>query len=86
MSLNFLDLKAKHQPKEFSLNIYQADFDKFTKFVEFINRDKTAEEVIAPEDIFEELMKATEQVEGFSEFIATGKGSRRGRKKISNDQ
>lgn len=86
MSLNFLDLKAKHQPKEFTFNIYQADFDNFTKFVEFINCNKSAEEMIAPEDIFKELMKATEQVEGFSEFMANGKGVRRGRKRILNNR
>ncbi len=78
MSLDFLSLKAKHQPKEFTLNIYPTDFEKFSKFVEFINKGKSAEEVIAAEDIFEELMKATDQVEGFSDFCTT---PRRGRKK-----
>lgn len=78
MNLDFLSLKAKHQPKDFTLNIYPADFEKFSKFVEFINKGKSVEESISPEDIFEELMKATDQVEGFSEFCVT---PRRGRKK-----
>lgn len=86
MSLNFLELKPKHQPKEFTLNIYPNDFEKLSKFVEFINRNKTQEEVVAPEDIFEELMKATEQVVGFNEFLASNKGAKRGRKRISPEQ
>lgn len=85
MNLNFLDLKAKHQPKEFSMRIYPTDFEKFSKLVEFINKDKSSEDMIASEDIFEELMKATNQVEGFEEFVASGK-SRRGRKRTSTDQ
>jgi hypothetical protein len=86
MSLNFLDLKAKHQPKEYPLRIYAADFEKFSKLVEFINKDKSSEDMIAPEDIFEELMKATNQVEGFEEFMASGKPSKRGRKRTLAEQ
>jgi len=80
MSLNFLDLKAKHQPKEFTLNIYQTDHDKFYRFVEFINRGKSSEDAIALEDVFEELIKATDQVEGFSDYLAMNKGTKRARK------
>jgi len=86
MNLNFLELKAKHQPKEFTFKTYPADFEKFSKFVEFINKDKATDELVAEEDIFEELMKATGQVEGFDEFLASGKGARRGRKRNSAEQ
>lgn len=81
MSLDFLSLKPKHQPKDVSMRMYQADFDKFGKLVDFINRDKEPDEQISPEDIFEELMKATDGVEGFADFAASAKGNRRGRKK-----
>lgn len=86
MSLDFLGLKAKHQPKDMTVKMYQSDFDKFSKLVEFINRNKTPEEQIASEDIFAELMKATDQVEGFSEFSSSLKGRGRGRKKNTDDQ
>lgn len=86
MNLNFMELKAKHQPKEFTFKIYPADFDKFSKFVEYINRDKATDELIAEEDIFEELMKATAQVDGFDEFLASGKGGRRGKRRNSTEQ
>ncbi len=81
MSLDFLSLKPKHQPKDVSMRMYQADFEKFAKLVDFINKDKEPDEQISPEDIFEELMKATDEVDGFSDYAATAKGSRRGRKK-----
>ncbi len=86
MELNFLELKAKHQPKELTFKVYLADFEKFSKLVEFINKDKAAHELIAEEDIFEELMKATGQVEGFDDYLASGKGARRGRKRNSTEQ
>lgn len=86
MNLDFLSLKAKHQPKDVTMRMYQTDFDKFSKLVEFLNRSKRQEDQIAPEDVFEELMKATDQVEGFSEFAASTKGSRRGRKKLSDEK
>lgn len=86
MSLDFLGLKAKHQSKDITMRMYQTDFDKFSKLVEFINRNKDVEDQVAPEDIFEELMKATDKVEGFSEFAATTKGSRRGRKRSTEEK
>ena len=64
----------------------ELDFEKFSKLVEFINKDKAAHELIAEEDIFEELMKATGQVEGFDDYLASGKGARRGRKRNSTEQ
>lgn len=85
MSLDFLSLKAKHQAKEFALNIYPTEFDKFSKFVEFLNRNKSQEEAISAEDVFAEIMKVTDQVEGFSEYLATRKGARRGRKSNSGE-
>ena len=80
MSLNFLELRPKQHAKEFTFHVYQSDFEKFTKFVEFINRKKSSEEIIAVEDVFAELMKATEEVTDFSEYLAENKVTRRGRK------
>lgn len=80
MSLNFLELRPKQHAKEFTFHVYQSDFEKFTKFVEFINQKKFSEEIIAVEDVFAELMKATEEVADFSEYLVANKTTRRGRK------
>lgn len=81
MSLNFLDIKAKQQAKEFTFTVYQPDFERFSKFVDFINRNKSPDETVSPEDVFEEIMKVTDELEGFSEYLSTRKGAKRGRKK-----
>lgn len=71
MSHLYQDLRIKQEAKKVEVSMYQADFLKLQRLLEFLNKDKKSDfGLICEEDIINRAFSTMDTVEGFADYLA----------------